>query len=138
MIIDGKDLIVGRVGTVAAKRALEGERVDIVNAEQMYVTGSKKEVLDSFKSRLDRGDTYKGPFLPKMPDRLVKRMIRGMLPYKKEKGRKAYQKVRCYIGVPVHLKDKKHETISRAHIKKMQNLKFVSIKDISAHLGKRI
>jgi large subunit ribosomal protein L13 len=138
MIIDGKDLIVGRVATLVAKRALEGERVDVVNAEKMFITGARKSVLSQFKERSDRGDTYHGPFLPKMPDRLVKRMIRGMIPYKLEKGRKAYARVKCYIGIPANLKGKEMRSVEAAHVKKMKNLKFVSIKEICEYIGRKI
>jgi len=137
MIIDGTNLIVGRVGPVASKRALEGETVDIINCERMVITGNKKDILAKYKTQDERGEKVHGPFLPKMPDRLVKRMIRGMLSYKKERGREAYKRIKCHIGVPVIFKDKKAETIAPANISKTKTLKYISVGDISKYLGKK-
>ena len=83
MLIDGTNLILGRIATVAAKRALEGETISIVNCEKIIITGSPRRLYEKFKEMQDKGGPYKGPFFPKMPDRIVKRVIRGMLPYKK-------------------------------------------------------
>ena len=43
MIIDGNNLILGRVATIAAKRAMQGEPVVILNCEKMIVTGKKSQ-----------------------------------------------------------------------------------------------
>ena len=47
MIIDGTNLILGRIATFAAKKALEGEQVVIVNCESIVVTGGKKQTIKS-------------------------------------------------------------------------------------------
>ena len=44
------------------------------------------------------GGSIKGPKYPRVADRLVKRMIRGMLPRDRMKGQDAYRRLRCYIG----------------------------------------
>lgn len=138
MIIDGTNLIVGRTAVVAAKKALEGERVDIINCEKMIITGPKKTVLERFKEKQKIGHPYHGPFLHKMPDRLVRRMIRGMLPYKKERGAKAYKRIRCHIGVPDDFKGKSFETLESADMKKLKTKNYLSVKEISKLLGKKI
>ena len=77
------------------------------------ITGRKKEVLAKFKRRRDRGIPLKGPYFPKQADRMVKRAIRGMIPYKQPKGREALSRVICHKGVPPELKDKKFCIVSK-------------------------
>ena len=107
MIIDGTNLILGRLATFAAKKALEGESVIIVNSEKVILTGNKNLLIREFIEKQHMGHAYKGPFYPKMPDRIVKRTIRGMLPYKQERGRKAFKRIKCFIGLPESYKNQK-------------------------------
>lgn len=130
MIIDGSNLILGRIGTVAAKKALLGEKIDIVNCENICITGSKAQILARYKQVDAMGDPQTGPLLPKMADRFVRRAIKRMLPFKKGRGKAAYKNIMCYIGVPDDMKDQKLETIPEANISKVSSLKYVSVGDI--------
>ncbi|MCD4666255.1 uL13 family ribosomal protein, partial [archaeon] len=87
MNINAENLILGRVATYAAKKALMGETVNVVNCDKIIITGSKKQILDRYLARIHKGSRpTKGPFFPKTSERIVKRTIRGMLPYKQYKG----------------------------------------------------
>jgi len=129
MIIDAADMIVGRMGTVVAKKALLGETIDIVNCEKAIITGKRSFLISEFNRRQNLG-TFKGPFLPKMPDRFVKRIIRGMLPYKNERGLKAFKRIKCHIGVPDEFNGKEMSRIKEAHISKVKNLDYMNIAEI--------
>jgi large subunit ribosomal protein L13 len=129
MIIDAKNTIIGRLATIVAKKALLGEKIDIVNCEDAIITGKKDFLIARYQRKKDMG-TFKGPYQPKMADRFVRRIIRGMLPYKQEKGKNAYKRVMCYIGVPEELKDKQIGRIDSADISKVKNLDYMNIKDI--------
>lgn len=135
MILDANDLILGRMASFAAKKALLGEKIHIVNAEEAVITGNKKWVIAHHIQKRDRGIPLKGPYIKRMPDRFVKRAIRGMLPYKQEKGRKAYDNIKCYLGVPDKLKEQKAETIAEANITKLPNVKFIKVKELCKLLG---
>ena len=137
MIIDATNLILGRLASYVSKRSLLGERIDIVNCESAIITGNWKNIFQKYKIRSSIGTPMKGPFYPKIPDRFVRRAIRGMLPYKKEKGRKAFERVMCYIGVPEKFKDKAFSTVQEADVKKMGNLKYVTVSRICEYLGGR-
>jgi large subunit ribosomal protein L13 len=134
VLIDGTDLILGRFATVISKRALLGEKIDIVNCENIIVTGDKKTILTKYKERVARGNPQKGPFFKKMPDRFVRRAIRGMLPYKQEKGIKAFKNIMCYIGVPKEFNEIKSETIENAKITKGKILKYTTVGEICKNL----
>ena len=115
MIINAEDLILGRLANFAAKKSLLGEEIIIINSEKAIITGSKKLIEAKYKHRKKLIDPFQGPFYPHRPDRLVRRTIRGMLPWKRAKGREAYRRVMCYIGIPEKFKDEKITWASIEH-----------------------
>ncbi|MFH1642886.1 MAG: 50S ribosomal protein L13 [Nanoarchaeota archaeon] len=137
MIIDGTNLIIGRLGTYVAKKALLGEEIFILNSENVVITGKKDMVIKKYLKVQERG-THKGPFLPKLPNRFVRRSIRGMLPYKRERGKAAYKRIKCYMGVPEEFQEKKMERIKSADVSKLPNLHFITVKNICKRLGAKI
>ena len=38
---------------------------------------------------------------------ILRKMVRGMVPYKQPKGKAAYKRLKAYMGVPVEFKDQK-------------------------------
>jgi large subunit ribosomal protein L13 len=134
-VIDATNLILGRMATNIAKRAILGEKIDVVNCENAIITGERSVVLAKYQRKIKLGAALTGPYYQRMPDRLVRRVIRGMLPYKRETGRKAFESVMCYVGVPESLKSHKVETIKEADASRLKTLKFVTIKDVCKHLG---
>lgn len=138
MIIDAKNLIVGRFATVAAKKALLGEEVSVVNCDAAIITGSKKEVFARYRAKRAMGIPSKGPYHHRKADRFVRRIIRGMLPYKQEKGSEAFKRVMCYIGMPPEFEGKETVTFEKANVKKVPSLKYVTIQDICKELGGKV
>jgi large subunit ribosomal protein L13 len=135
IIIDAKNQIVGRIGTTAAKQALLGEEVAIINSEHAIISGRREFVFSRYKQRRDRGVPAKGPFIPRMPDRFVRRIIRGMLPMANSRGRTAYKKILCYIGTPKEFEGKETLVVPGANADKLPTLNRVSIADICKFLG---
>ena len=134
MIVNAENMILGRLATYIAKKALTGEKIDVVNAEKAVIVGKRRDILQKYKIRMERGHPYKGPFYPRHPERFVKRTIRGMLPYKLKKGRTAFENIKCYIGIPEQLKDKKLETINDIKVKEY-HMNFIQVKDLVKELG---
>lgn len=134
-VIDASQMLLGRFATRAAKMALLGEEVIIVNCEKAYVSGNKVGVKDHYKQRQDRGVPLKGPYITRSPDRLVRRTVRGMLPHRQEKGRQAYERVMTYLGVPEQFKNEQKITFEDCHVSKLPHLKYVSLQDIAKHIG---
>lgn len=129
-IIDATDLIVGRMASCVAKWALLGDKVDIVNCEKAMIVGQKKVIIKQHMFRNELGQIRQGPYFQRMPDRYVRRVIRGMVPRRQEKGRLAYERVMCYIGIPEKLNGKKLETIERANVKKATKAPHMTIKEL--------
>jgi len=126
-IIDGKDAILGRLASYVAKQALKGEEFVILNCEQIIITGNRKDIKEKFLEKRGRvGSSQKGPKISKSNEKIVKRTIRGMLPdHRKGRGREAYKKIKCYVGVPKEFEDKK-----RIIAGKEKGIKFMKVKDI--------
>ena len=134
VVVDVTDSILGRFCTVVAKRVLQGETIDLVNCEKAVITGDKVTIYKKYKEQDKRGTPLKGPYLPKMPDRFVRRAIRGMLPYKQEKGKKAFKNIMCYIGIPEKFSKEKIEKIDLANITKRKTFKYTKIGDLCEQL----
>ena len=135
MIIDAKDSILGRLSSYAAKQALLGNKVDVINCEECVISGRKHAILDEYIRRLHRKAPTKAPYFYRRPDMLVKRAIRGMIPFKRARGRDAFKNVRCYAGVPENLKNEKALAIESAGAGKLQSADYLKIKDICKAIG---
>jgi large subunit ribosomal protein L13 len=135
IVIDAHEAIAGRVAAYAAKQSLLGHTIRVVNAENAVVSGAKRTTIDEAKRKAAMGVPRKGPFYSKLPDRYLRRIIRGMLPHKEPRGRAAYARILCYIGVPVELRAEKAIRVPGADAAKLPNLKRVTLGRICEELG---
>lgn len=136
-IINGDGLLLGRLASITARRALAGEEIAIVNAERTIISGSRSRVLANYKHKRERGasGSHWGPFVPRRPDHLMKRTIRGMLPYKRPRGVDAMKRIRCYVGVPAEFAGKEMEVPEEVHMKRLNNPNYVTLGAVSTFLG---
>ncbi len=137
LVIDATDLIVGRLATRAAKEALHGKRVCIINSEKAVISGSKTFLVGEWKRRFGQGVPRKGPYVDRFPDRMVRRIIRGMLGYHNPRGREAYESTMCYIGVPEEFKNEKAITFADAKVTKLPNARYMTIAALCKEMGGR-
>lgn len=124
-IIDGTNLTLGRLASCAAKLALKGEEVAVLNCENVIITGNKKYYQRKFKEGKEKiGSGQQGPKYSSDFDKIVKRAIRGMLPRARIKGRgkDAYNRIKCYIGIPEGFKGKETEKMKKAGKKKFTRM----------------
>jgi large subunit ribosomal protein L13 len=132
-VIDANGLILGRMASIVAKRLLNGEEIIITNAEKAIVVGSKDTIVSQYQAKRKLNHPRKGPKFPRMPDRILKRTVRGMLPYQQGRGKTAFKNLKVYIGIPKEFKDNKSETLDKA--KNIGNEKFLKLGEISTYLG---
>ncbi len=109
IVIDASNHILGRLSSEIAKNLLEGKDITVINAEKIIVSGNPKTVIDRFRRKVKRGNPHHGPFYPKTPTGILKRSVRGMLPYKKTKGREALKRLTIHSGNPENIKGEKIE-----------------------------
>jgi large subunit ribosomal protein L13 len=132
VFIDAENQIAGRLATKVAKEALKGKHVFIVNAEKAVISGNPVFVIKRYYEMVTRGDPYHGPFYPKIPDRMLKRMIRGMLP-KKPMGRLAYKRIKVYNSVPEEFS--KQTFLRPEQSESRLGSKFITLGKLSERLG---
>jgi len=134
VVIDATGLVVGRMATFAAKRALEGDEVHIVNAEKAIIVGSSRRAIqDHYLFKRQVGTQRKGPFFPREPHLMVKRTVRGMIPYQTSSGRAAYKRIKAHIGVPKELANTKAATVEAAQRNSRTSM---TIAELSQWLGR--
>ncbi|WP_456467830.1 50S ribosomal protein L13 [Archaeoglobus sp.] len=137
-VIDASGHILGRLSSKIAKRLLNGEKIVVVNAEKAVITGEKYMVFERYKEKYDRGSKEKGPYFPRHPEKIFKRTVRGMLPWKSSRGREAYRSLRVFMGVPDELKGMNFEKIEDAMLEKVSKTdKYVTLAEVSRYLGFR-
>ena len=114
------------------------EKIDLVNAERVVIIGREESATQKFRKRIElaqKGNPEKGPKYPRMPDKIVKLSIRGMLPFKKSRGRKAFENLKTHIGVPKELEKENMETVEEA--KKDLERQYIRMAKLSRQLGAR-
>ena len=139
-VVDGTDLVLGRVAALVAKELLNGEDVRVVNAEKLVLSGNPRYTVQKYAKRRDIQNKSKpehSPHWPRRPDLLVKRVIRGMLPFRKARGREAFKKLRVYYGVPEEFKSTEALSFERMHKNKL-SVKSISVMELCKHLGYRV
>lgn len=137
-VIDADGLILGRMASVVAKRLLEGERIDIVNAENVVVSGRRLQIIKDRKKFLEVGGRQdKGPFHYRKPNAIVRKTIRGMLPRRKARGRDAFGRLKVHIGVPRELRESERESIPDAHLERLRG-RYITVGEIAKNIGWKV
>ena len=137
--IDATDAIIGRLGSYVAKQALLGKKVNIYYCEAAIMSGSAAYNFGRYHHLIaDTGQPFRGPYYPRRSDMFVRRLIRGMVPHKQQRGKKAYDNIMCYMGVPVAfrtIKPKKYQPADKA---RLNTTKYLTIKELVQKLGGRV
>ena len=146
LVYDARDKILGRLASQVAKQLISArkngheQRVIIYNAEHAIVSGPRTQVLSRYDKKYKLNHPRKGPFFPRMPDQILKRTVRGMLPYQKNSsGRGALRDLRVLIGQPTNISEEElpddHAWGDTESIERPLPLKFVRLGEISSSLG---
>ncbi len=133
-VVDAENLILGRMASAVAKWLLQGQKIAIVNAEKAVISGKRGSQVKEARTFLEVGYPRKGPFHQRRPDRIVRRTVRGMLPYKQPKGRQAFGRLKVFMGVPDELKGREMQQVNHAHKSKL-SCSYLTVGDISKEIG---
>jgi large subunit ribosomal protein L13 len=68
-------------------------------------------------------------------DMIMKRTVRGMLPYKMGRGRDAMSRLRIYVGVPRELQGMQFEQPEGAKMRQANSINYIELGDLSRRLG---
>jgi large subunit ribosomal protein L13 len=133
-LIDADDLILGRMASEVAKKLLNGEKIIIVNAEKTVISGKRKSKVIEAKTFLEVGSPGRGPFHYRRPDKILRKTIRGMLPFKQPKGKTALRRLRVFISVPEDLKSQQAATLKEAQAAKLKGPYF-TLAELAKEIG---
>ncbi|MGC9517399.1 MAG: 50S ribosomal protein L13 [Methanomicrobiales archaeon] len=137
MIIDGEGHVLGRLASIVSKKLLEGQDVVVLNSEKIVISGSKEWAYAKYKQRVDRASISNprrmGPKYPRRPDDIFRRTVRGMLPFRKTKGREAFKGLKAFVGVPAEFEDSEILRIPEAEPKNIT--KSIELGEVSKLLG---
>ncbi len=137
IVVDGTDLLAGRLGSNVAKMLLQGNHVAVVNCEKIMISGSRRNIIQNYKNFLSIASILHpehGPYHPRRPDTIIAKMIRGMLPRKKPSGLEAHKRLRTYIGVPSQLRSSKKITIDNAKIRRA-SANYTTMAELAKEVG---
>jgi len=134
IIVNAEGLILGRMASTVAKRLLKGETITIVNAEKAVISGKRKSKVREAKEFLEVGHPRKGPVHHRRPDRIVRRTVRGMLPYKKPKGKQAYKRLKVFVGAPEKFGGQTMETLADANAEKL-TCPYFTVAELAKEIG---
>ena len=131
IIIDAKDAVVGRLSSFAAKKALQGNKIIVVNSQAALFLGNPKKMIEDFSKKRQLGHgVQKGPFISRKPSIILRRAIRGMLAFKTSHGREAFKHVICHEHVP-----KEYESREKIAMPSSSIQKSITLGELSKRLG---
>ncbi len=137
IVVDGTNHIAGRLCSNTAKLLLQGNRVSIINSENIMISGRKKSIVGEYREFLKIASILHpkhGPFHPRKPDTIISRMVRGMLPRDKPSGQAALKRLRAYVGVPKELKSIEKIQFEKSIIRK-SNAYYMSMGELGEYVG---
>jgi large subunit ribosomal protein L13 len=135
-VIDAEMNVMGRLCTKISTRLLSGEEVVVVNAEKVIITGSKEDIFAEYRQKKMRGKVIHGPFFPRRADLILKRTVRGMLPWDMPRGKTAYKLLKVYVGIP-----KEFEAAEKIKFESATNIsrdRYVTLSEVSQYLGSKV
>ena len=124
LVLDANNLVLGRLasetarlikgkptkfkgttsdGKVVTPVLQPGDIVVIVNAEKAIITGNPRTTTLRYLQRVHKKTNTNpraGPFLPRQPEDIVRRAVRGMIKFQTPSGRAAYRRLHVVTGVP--------------------------------------
>lgn len=133
-VVDASGLILGRLASVVAKRLLSGEKLTVVNADKAIISGRRRFIVKSRKEFLAVGSFGHGPYHPRRPDTILRRTVRGMLPWRQPKGKDAYRRLQVYVGVPEELRGSATQTVSEADASQLRS-RYMTLADVAEAIG---
>ncbi len=135
-IVSAENAIMGRLASIVAKRLLNGEKIVIVNADKGIISGNSKFITSKYRQRWrikTKSNPLKGPFYPRKTDHILRRTVRGMLPFRKSRGKEAYNRLIVFKGIPDYLKDKEIEIIQESQ-KLNPKSSYISLKELNSKI----
>ncbi|TPX72903.1 hypothetical protein SpCBS45565_g00275 [Spizellomyces sp. 'palustris'] len=140
VVIDGKGHLLGRLASIVAKQLLSGQKIIIVRAEEINISGPffrNKLKYMAFLRKRCIVNPARGVFHFRAPSRIFWRTVRGMVPHKTPRGAAALERLKVFEGVPPPYDKQKRLVVPDALrvLRLSPGRKFTVLKRISSEFG---
>jgi len=141
IVIDGKGHLLGRLASIIAKQALNGQKIVVVRCELINVSGSFFRMKLRYHAFLHKkhlvNPKKNGPFHFRAPSRVLYKAVRGMIPHKTSRGAAALERIKLFEGMPSPY-DRQKKLVVPAALRTLRlkpGRKFCTIKRLSHEVG---
>jgi large subunit ribosomal protein L13 len=138
IIVDASNCIAGRICSIVSKLLIQGNRIAIINSERAMLSGNRYKTIEDYKKYLEVSSVTNpihGPYHPRRPDRILTKMVRGMISRRKPSGILAFKRLRVYIGIPTEFqRSKEIKIFDDAKITKTESY-YITIGDVAKQIG---
>ncbi|CAI4740938.1 AGK_G0046600.mRNA.1.CDS.1 [Saccharomyces cerevisiae] len=117
VVIDAKDHLLGRLASTIAKQVLNGQKIVVVRAEALNISGEffrNKLKYHDFLRKATVFNKTRGPFHFRAPSRILYKAIRGMVSHKTARGKAALERLKIFEGIPPPYDKKKRVVVPQA------------------------
>lgn len=124
VVIDGKSHVIGRLAAFVAKDLLEGKSVAILRAEHTVYSMPLERAVKNRKTIIHKRclvNPKKGPFHYREPSKQLRKIVRGMLPYKTPRGAAAFARLSVFDGIPLEYEAAEKKLYTHALVKTQLN-----------------
>lgn len=132
IVINAENKVYGRLASEVAEKLLKyNEKIIVVNARKVIISGSSDSIFERLFERTERkgkGNPLYQAKYPRFPDKLVKRAVRGMLP-RNPRGALVLKNLKVYIDVPENFNKEIPQAV------KPKNIKYLTLEQVSKKLG---
>jgi len=132
-VVNAEGKVLGRLASEIAQIA-EEEEVAVVNSEHAVISGDEQEIKEEYQTKYERGRRDTGPYYPKRADKILKRTVRNMLPYKESDGREQFSNVKTYLGLPERMEDQLEESQAKTG-DSLKHRNYVKLGEVSNFIG---
>lgn len=140
VVIDGKGHLLGRLASIVSKQLLNGQKVVVVRAEALNISGEffrNKLKYHDYLRKSTRYNKTKGPFHFRAPSRIFYKAIKGMIPHKTARGKAALERLKVFEGVPPPYDKKKRVVVPQALrvLRLKPGRKYTTVGKLSSSVG---
>eukprot|EP00298_Acanthocystis_sp_HF-20_P005551 c15682_g1_i2.p1 GENE.c15682_g1_i2~~c15682_g1_i2.p1 ORF type:complete len:205 (-),score=53.70 c15682_g1_i2:135-749(-) len=140
VVIDCRAHLLGRLASLVAKEVLSGQKVVLVRCEELNISGElfrNKLKWEAFLRKRTAYNPKRGPFHFRSPADFTRRVIRGMIPHKTQRGAAAMRHLHCFVGIPFRFQKIKRVVLPSAlritHLR--PGRKFTRLGDLAVSIG---
>lgn len=140
VVIDGKGHLLGRLASTVAKELLNGQKIVVVRAEALNISGEFFRNKLKYHDYLRKGTRFNkthGPFHFRAPSRIFYKAVRGMISHKTARGKAALERLKVFEGCPTPYDKKKKVVVPQALrvLRLRPGRKYTTVGDLSAAVG---